>query len=145
MPIYAGALALGCTLLIPTSLSFNMRLALAVSLFTVALMGLKSYMPAFWAMPSLLLTEAAAAGSIGLINSVGNLGGFVGPSLLDFLKYRTQSFWPGLLYLCFSMIISATIIFTLSLGHRGARLPSYQEDQPESLPEEEADAIIEPF
>ena len=43
-------------------------------------MGLKAYMPAFWALPSLILTESAAAGSIGLINSVGNLGGFVGPS-----------------------------------------------------------------
>ena len=49
VPIYAGAVALGCTLLIPTWLSFNIRLALAVSLFTLALMGLKSYMPAFWA------------------------------------------------------------------------------------------------
>jgi ACS family tartrate transporter-like MFS transporter len=144
MPIYAGAVALGCTLLIPTSLSFNMRLALAVSLFTVALMGLKSYMPAFWAMPSLLLTEAAAAGSIGLINSVGNLGGFVGPSLLDWLKYQTHSFWPGLLYLCFSMIVSATIIFTLGLGHRTARLPSGNESLTDSLPDEEPDAIIEP-
>ena len=86
MPIYAGAVALGCTLLIPASLSFNMRLALAVLLFTMALMGLKAYMPAFWALPSLILTESAAAGSIGLINSVGNLGGFVGPSLLGKLK-----------------------------------------------------------
>ena len=88
VPIYIGAVALGCTLLIPASLSFNARLVLAVSLFTVALMGLKAYMPAFWALPSLLLTEAAAAGSIGLINSVGNLGGFVGPSLLGYLENR---------------------------------------------------------
>ncbi len=144
MPIYAGAVALACTLLIPTSLSFNMRLCLAVLLFTVALMGLKAYMPAFWAMPSLLLTEAAAAGSIGLINSVGNLGGFVGPSLLDWLKYRTDSFWPGLLYLCFSMIVSATIIFTLGLGHRVAGPRPRHEVQPENQLDEEPDAIIEP-
>ena len=88
MPIYAGAVALGCTLLIPASLSFNMRLALAVLLFTMALMGLKAYMPAFWALPSLILTESAAAGSIGLINSVGNLGGFVGPFLLGYIRDR---------------------------------------------------------
>ena len=91
-PFTLGAVALGCTLLIPASLSFNLRLALAVSLFTMALMGLKSYMPAFWALPSLILTESAAAGSIGLINSVGNLGGFVGPSLLGKLKDMTHSF-----------------------------------------------------
>ena len=121
LPIYLGAVALGCTLFIPTWLSLNWRLGLAVSLFTVALLGLKSYMPAFWALPSLILTEAAAAGSIGLINSVGNLGGFVGPSLLGELKDQTHSFLPGLLYLCISMIISATIIFTLGLGHRAAK------------------------
>ena len=40
----------------------------------VAFTGLKAYLPAFWSLPSLFLTEAAAAGSIGLINSVGNLG-----------------------------------------------------------------------
>ena len=134
MPIYTGAAALTCTLLIPASLSFNVRLVLAVSLFTVALMGLKSYMPAFWALPSLLLTEAAAAGSIGLINSVGNLGGFVGPSVLGFVESRTHSFLPGLLYLCVSMIISATIILTLGLGHRGTA-PSLSTKAPtETLP-----------
>ena len=144
LPIYLGAAALGCTLLIPASLSFNWRLTIAVSLFTIALLGLKAYMPAFWAMPSLLLTEAAAAGSIGLINSVGNLGGFVGPSLLGYLESRTHSFLPGLLYLCISMTISATIIFTLGLGQRTAGPRSRHEVQHESLLDEEPDAIIEP-
>jgi ACS family tartrate transporter-like MFS transporter len=143
VPIYLGAVALGCTLLIPASLSFNARLALAVSLFTVALMGLKSYMPAFWALPSLLLTDAAAAGSIGLINSVGNLGGFVGPFVLGFVETRTHSFLPGLLYLCISMIISGTIILTLGLGNRAPELRLGIEGQPETLPGEELGAIIE--
>ena len=103
-------------------------------------MGLKSYMPAFWALPSLLLTDTAAAGSIGLINSVGNLGGFVGPFLLGFVESRTHSFLPGLLYLCISMIVSATIILTLGLGHRGP-VPSHST---EALSDQEPDAIIEP-
>ena len=144
VPIYVGAVALGCTLLIPASLSFNMRLALAVSLFTMALMGLKAYMPAFWALPSLILTESAAAGSIGLINSVGNLGGFVGPFLLGYIKTETHSFLPGLLYLCFSMIVSATIIFTLNLGHRVVKPRSGHDPQTETLLDAEPDAIIEP-
>jgi MFS transporter, ACS family, tartrate transporter len=144
VPIYAGAVALGCTLLIPEWLSFNLRLVLAVSFFTLALMGLKAYMPAFWALPSLILTESAAAGSIGLINSVGNLGGFVGPFLLGYIETETHSFWPGLLYLCFSMIVSATIILTLDLGHRIAKPVVRHEARSESLPDEEPDAIIEP-
>lgn len=142
MPIYLGAIALGCTLLIPPSLSFNWRLTSAVSLFTVALLGLKAYMPAFWALPSLILTEAAAAGSIGFINSIGNLGGFVGPYLLGYIETETKSFLPGLMYLCLSMIISATIIFTLNLGQRASKSPTLHEVQ--ELPTEEPDAIIEP-
>jgi len=144
MPIYIGATALSCTLLIPASLSFNARLVLAVSLFTVALMGLKSYMPAFWALPSLLLTETAAAGSIGLINSVGNLGGFVGPFVLGFVESRTHSFLPGLMYLCISMVVSATIILTLGLGHRGIAPNVGTETQSETFSEQEPNAIIEP-
>ena len=144
IPIYAGALALACTLLIPAALPYHLRLALAVSLFTMALMGLKAYMPAFWALPSLILTDSAAAGSIGLINSVGNLGGFVGPFLLGYIKTETQSFLIGLLYLCFSMIVSATIIFTLRLGHGPTKQKSLQVAQTDSLLNEEPDAIIEP-
>lgn len=142
MPIYLGAAALGATLLIPGSLPFQWRLALAIALFAVALLGLKAYMPAFWALPSLILTEAAAAGSIGLINSVGNLGGFVGPSLLGYVEDKTHSFLPGLLYLCISMLISATIILTLGLGHRTLGVQAGKDAHP--LFDDETDSIIEP-
>jgi ACS family tartrate transporter-like MFS transporter len=144
VPIYAGALALCGVLFIPATLSFNMRLALAILLFTIALTGMKAYMPAFWALPNLLLTEAAAAGSIGLINSVGNLGGFVGPFVLGFAENRTHSFVPGLMYLCVSMMISATIILTLGLGHRTIEPKPSAEMQAEVLLDKEPDAIIEP-
>ncbi len=145
MPIYIGAVALCCTVLIPGALPFNVRLVMTVAMFTVALMGLKSYMPAFWALPSLLLTEAAAAGSIGLINSVGNLGGFVGPFLLGFVENQTGSFVYGLIYLCFSMTVSATIILTLGLGHRIAVPQAAAEVPALPLTDEEADAIVEPI
>ena len=61
--------------------------------------GLKAYLPAFWSLPSLFLTEAAAAGSIGLINSVGNLGGFVGPTVMGIVKDYTGSYRGGLWFL----------------------------------------------
>ncbi len=140
VPIYLGAAALAGALVIPASLSFAARLTLAVLLFTVALTGLKAYMPAFWALPSLLLTEAAAAGSIGLINSLGNLGGFVGPYVLGTIETHTHSFIPGLIYLCLSMIISATIILTLGLGHRGAA----PQAAVHPLFDEETDSLVEP-
>jgi ACS family tartrate transporter-like MFS transporter len=143
VPIYMGAAALTVALVIPASLSFNIRLAIAVALFTVALAGLKGYMPAFWALPSLILTESAAAGSVGLINMLGNLGGSVGPTVLGALEKRTDSFVPGLAYLCVSMTVSATIILTLGLGHREpakAAAPAHAEP----LIDEEADRLVEP-
>ncbi len=112
VPIVIGACAIG---LAPFTQG---NLALTVFCFMVAFAGFKSYMPAFWALPSLFLTEAAAAGSIGLINSVGNLGGFLGPTVLGAVEKSTGSYTGGLYFLCVSMIISSAIIFFLGLGHR---------------------------
>jgi ACS family tartrate transporter-like MFS transporter len=132
LPIYMGAAALLCTLL-----SRN-QLWLTIALFTLALTGLKAYLPAFWSLPSLFLTEAAAAGSIGLINSVGNLGGFLGPSVIGTVEKLTGSFQGGITILATSMAISATILLTLGLGHRIEKPP----DPADIL--DEADAVIEP-
>jgi len=84
----------------------------------VAYIGFKAYMPAFWSLPSLFLVEAAAAGSIGLINSIGNLGGFLGPTVLGRVQTVTGSFVGGIYFLCVFMTLSATIIFVLGLGRR---------------------------
>ena len=113
LPIFVGAAALGVVALLEAP-----PLWLIVLLFVVVLTGQKAYMPAFWALPSLFLTEAAAAGSIGLINSVGNLGGWVGPWALGWLEAQTGSFKPGLLVLVASTAISAVIILALGLGRR---------------------------
>jgi ACS family tartrate transporter-like MFS transporter len=113
VPIYIGATSLSLTVM------GKPHLGVMMLLFSLATLGLKSYLPAFWALPSLFLTEAAAAGSIGLINSVGNLGGFVGPFALSWIYDKTnKSFVPGILLLCVSMMISATIIVTLRFGGR---------------------------
>ena len=69
-------------------------------------------------MPSLFLTEAAAAGSIGLINSVGNLGGFLGPYVLGKVQSLTGSFVGGIYYLAGSMLVSATVIYLIGLGQK---------------------------
>ena len=112
VPILIGAAAIG---LAPFTRG---ELWLTVLCFMVAFAGFKSYMPAFWSLPSLFLTEAAAAGSIGLINSIGNLGGFLGPTVLGEVEKHTGSFVGGLWFLCFSMGISAGVLFFLGLGHR---------------------------
>jgi MFS transporter, ACS family, tartrate transporter len=132
LPIYMGAAALLCTLL------DRNHLWLTIALFTVALTGLKAYLPAFWSLPSLFLTEAAAAGSIGLINSVGNLGGFLGPSAIGTIEKLTGSFQGGITILATSMVISATILLTLGLGHRVEKTPVMADLLDES------EAMIEP-
>ncbi len=114
VPIYVGAAALGLTLV------GRHPLPLMIVLFAVAATGLKAYLPAFWALPSLFLTEAAAAGSVGLINSVGNLGGFIGPKVLGYVETKVGSFIPGMMFLCLSMAIAASIIVGLGLGRRDA-------------------------
>jgi ACS family tartrate transporter-like MFS transporter len=92
------------------------HLAVTVALFTVAAAGIKSYQPAFWALPSMLLTETAAAGSVGLINSVGNLGGFVGPYMMGWVEHTTGSFVGGLMALSAALLVSAVIVQSLGLG-----------------------------
>jgi nitrate/nitrite transporter NarK len=57
--------------------------------------------------------EAAAAVAIGLINSVGNLGGFFGPYIVGYLDKQTGSHYSGILYLSASALIAATLALTL--------------------------------
>ena len=114
LPIYLGAAALAALAVFPSP----PPLAVAVGLFMLALTGLKAYLPAFWALPSLFLAESAAAGSIGFINSVGNLGGFIGPWLLGRIDRLTGSFRGGLTILAISIAAAATIILALGIGRR---------------------------
>jgi len=92
------------------------NLTLTIVCFMVAFGGLKAYLPAFWALPSLFLTDTAAAGSIGLINSLGNLGGFFGPAVLGKVETLTGSFVGGIYYLSVSVAVAGVIIFLLGLG-----------------------------
>jgi len=95
------------------SLATQNNAALAVCAFCVAATGLSGYLPGFWALPTRLLAGSAAAAAIGLINSVGNLGGFVGPYIVGSLTKRTGSFFGGMLYLSISAILSAGFIVAL--------------------------------
>jgi ACS family tartrate transporter-like MFS transporter len=72
---------------------------LAMGALTLAFAGLKSTLGPFWALGTAFLSGTAAAGGIALINSVGNLGGFVGPSLVGVIKDRTGSNMAALLLL----------------------------------------------
>src|SRR5882724_5774393 len=88
------------------------HLAVAVAMFSFAAVGLYGYLPGFWALPTSFLSGTAAAASIGLINSVGNLGGFVGPYVVGFLTKR-DSYFASVLYLSASALVAACLVLSL--------------------------------
>ena len=92
---------------------------LVVASFCVVAAGVDGFFPGFWPIPTMFLTESAAAAAIGLINSFGNLGGFAGPYILGYVRTATNSFNIGLALIAVSMVLGA--ICVLSVGsHHGA-------------------------
>jgi ACS family tartrate transporter-like MFS transporter len=83
----------------------------AIAAMCIATIGLYGSRPSFWPMPSLFLTGAAAAAGIALINSIGNLGGYIGPFIVGWIKDSTQSFEMGLYFLAASAFASAAITY----------------------------------
>jgi MFS transporter, ACS family, tartrate transporter len=74
---------------------------------------LYSFYPVFWALPTMVLSETAAAASFALIVSVSQLGGVIGPYIIGFLNDKTHSLTPsfafiGLLYLAAGMLVLRT-------------------------------------
>jgi nitrate/nitrite transporter NarK len=89
------------------------RLALSVSMFCLAAAGIYAYLPGFWSLPTSFLSGTAAAASVGLINSVGNLGGYVGPHVVGYLSTLTGSFFTGVLYLSLSAMVAAVLVLSI--------------------------------
>ena len=83
----------------------------AIAAMCVATVGLYGSRPSFWPMPSRFLTGAAAAAGIALINSIGNLGGYIGPFIVGWIKDSTKSFEMGLYFLAACAFASAMISY----------------------------------
>jgi sugar phosphate permease len=86
---------------------------LTIFFFCIAAIGIHGYLPVFWSLPTSFLTGVAAAASVGLINSTGNLGGFVGPYIMGYLNKRTNSFFAGVLCLSMSALFAAGLILSV--------------------------------
>jgi len=113
--VAAGGLAAGAFLNDPTA---------KMVAFSVAAFGIFGSLPVFWTLPTAFLSGAAAAGGIAIINSIGNLAGFVGPSVMGVVKDSTGSFTDGLLVL--AGVALAALVIVLSLRHDPAleRVPA---------------------
>jgi ACS family tartrate transporter-like MFS transporter len=91
--------------------------------------GISAAKAPVWAMPSVFLSGAGAAAGIAMINSVGNLGGFVGPFVIGWLKNVTGSYSAGLYVVAATLAVSAIVTLMLS---RQARQPHTPIGEPHS-------------
>ncbi len=82
----------------------------------VANLGISAAKAPLWTMPSAFLSGPGAAAGIALINSIGNLGGFVGPYAIGWMKSRWGSYTGGLYVVAATLLLSA--ILTLLLNRK---------------------------
>ncbi len=90
---------------------------LSLALFTMVAMG-TAYLPAFWAIPTEILSQSAAAVAVGMINAVGNVAGFAGPYLFGYLHTRTGSFSYGLAVMMVSAVAGGLLMLCAPRGGR---------------------------
>ncbi len=80
--------------------------------------GIYAAVPAFWTLPTSMLAGTAAAGGIALINSVGNLGGFLGPAAIGLLKDSTGGYGASFGLLAALLLGAALLVVTLKRDPR---------------------------
>jgi ACS family tartrate transporter-like MFS transporter len=89
IPLFIGAAGLLGLLTLPRSLWLTMAL--------FSMLGvMHSFLAPFWALPTEILGESAAATAVGFINAVASVAGFAGPYVFGYLNTRTGSFSAGL-------------------------------------------------
>jgi ACS family tartrate transporter-like MFS transporter len=86
-----------------------------VASFTICQIGQRSVQPTFWTLPPLFLGGTAAAAGIAVINSIGNLGGYLGPWAMGTLRDLTHSHTGGLLLLAGALVLQAALVASLRL------------------------------
>jgi ACS family tartrate transporter-like MFS transporter len=89
---------------------FPMSIPATLVLLSVAVAGLFACLPPLWAIPSSILGSTAAAASIGLINSFGNLGGFFGPTLIGLFSQGSGDFKGGMWFVAIAAVSSGALV-----------------------------------
>jgi D-galactonate transporter len=103
IPAFAGALGLVLSVLWAHST------LLAMISLTLATMGILTTLPLFWSLPTAFLAGAGAAAGIAMINSIGNLAGFLGPYAVGWLKEATASNTTGMVLLAAFMVLGGLL------------------------------------
>lgn len=116
IPLIAAGLMFGLVIV----LRHEIPLAIACLLLGSGL--LYAYYPAFWAIPTLMLSEAAAAATFGLINSIGQLGGFAGNYAIGFFNDRTHSLEASFAFIALVYTAAGGLILSLRVRDRAGIL-----------------------
>ncbi|MBN3756184.1 MFS transporter [Paraburkholderia sp. Tr-20389] len=111
IPALVGALS------IPLAL-FMKSPATSVAVITITACAIFSALPNFWALPARFLSGAAAAAGIALINTIGNLAGFVAPYVTGALKDATGSYHAPMFVVGVFMLLSAVLAFAFCSERR---------------------------
>ena len=98
----AGLLGAGLTLAVNP--------ILAMSCFCLAGFGISASLPCFWNLPTAWLGPAAAAGGIAVINSIGNISGYVAPQLVGVLRDATGGYEVPMIVASLFMLAAAVCI-----------------------------------
>jgi ACS family tartrate transporter-like MFS transporter len=103
IPLFIGVISLFGLIVLPGSVG------LTIALFSMLLL-IHAFLPPFWALPTEILGESAAASAVGFINAVGSVAGFAGPYLFGYLNTRTGSFSAGLTVMLISCLGSGLLL-----------------------------------
>lgn len=114
IPLLAGGVAMVLA-------SQTSSIWLSLILLSVAAVGVYSFLGPFWSLPAEFLAGYGAAAGIALINSIGNLGGFLGPYVMGVAVRRTGGMTGGLIFSGVCMAISAVLIVLLPKSVREAK------------------------
>lgn len=84
--------------------------ALATASLVLAVTGVVTALPMFWALPTSILTDRAAAAGLALVNCTGNLAGFFSPAIMGYLKTQTGTLTSGLYMVAACHVVAAMFI-----------------------------------
>ena len=88
---------------------------LAISVLLLGSGSYLAYYPVFWSIPTMILSESAAAAAFGLINSIGMLGGLAGPYVIGLLNDRTHSLTASFAFIALVFFAAASLTLSLKI------------------------------
>ncbi len=102
------------------SVALGHYVALSIVLVSIAMGGALAYDGPFWASASRAMPPALAGGAMGLINALGNLGGFAGPYLGGYLQHASGSFLSTAVVLAVALLLAGFVMLSVRVGPHGA-------------------------